>query len=123
MTPTKLESLIGRAIAPRMWVWMWLSLILVIVVAYVANHMLTVLLWKVVIITVCGFLGDKIARGAEASNLRPHDLLRQARTLREEPYSEAMERIAGQLEARADAAYMRRAIIIGACVIAGALGT
>jgi hypothetical protein len=119
MTPTKLESLLGRAIAPRMWVWLWLSVALVIGVWWVADHMIKVLLWKVVILTVCSFLGDKIARGMENSNERPHELLREAAELRAAGFVEA----ARELWRRADGIYLRRALIISACVIAGALGT
>jgi hypothetical protein len=133
LEPTGLERLLGRAMMPRMWAWLWLSVVLVIAVWWVAQHMLTVLLWKVVILTVCGFLGDKIARGMENSNERPHSLLSHAKELRlphvvfvDGPPIMPSDReldAAESLERRADAIYLRRALIISACVIAGALGT
>lgn len=119
-TPTRLERAIVRVLAPRMAAWLWVSLILLVAVWWFAEHMLKVLLYKGVIITLAAFLGDKIVRAIETRNRRPHELLEEATALRSRP---GQEERAWQLEQLAHGIYYRRALVIGACVIAGALGS
>lgn len=111
------EAWVARLTFPRMGWWLWITIALVVGVAFLARHMLTVLLWKATLLTLAAFLGDKIARTVERRNARPHELLEQAGQLREA--GGAWE----HLERRADAIYLRRAIIIGAAMVAAALGT
>lgn len=128
-TPSALEARIGNVLKgialPRMSVWLYVSIALLGAVWYFASHMLGVILFKAVIITICSFLGDKVARAVEASNRRPHELLAEAEALRVgivKATPADIER-AWQLEQLAHGIYYRRALIIGACVIAGALGS
>lgn len=131
--PTRLEVVLGRAakflFAPRMAVWLWLSVVLLVGVWWFAAHMLKVVLYKVVLLTIAGFVGDKIARGSESSNKRPHEMLARAKEIAVEVEKmdprDRTDAVADMhhLERRADAAYLRRAILIGAAMIAAALGT
>lgn len=104
---------------PRMGWWMWLSIMLIGGVAFVAAHMLKVLLWKAVLITLAAFLGDKVARAMERGNKRPHELLERAQEL----HALGLFEQSTVLSTRADAIYMRRALIISAAMIAAALGS
>jgi hypothetical protein len=133
---TRLERAIANFFAPRMGWWLYLSIALLAGVAYFALPMLKVILYKVVILTLMGFIGDKIARHLEDTNKRPHELLGMAWAMLVPPTpapgqdlgpvvldKQQQIDLAVHWERRADAIYYRRAIVIAAAMIAGALGT
>lgn len=129
---TRFEKFLARVVAPRMGIWLYVSLALLALVWWFAAPMLKVILYKAVILTLTGFLGDKIARAMEGKNPRPHELLEDAQRLKDSylrvypdfggPPVAAIDRIR-ELERRADAVLYRRALIIAAAMVAGALGT
>lgn len=118
---------VGAIAWPRMGLWFWLSVALIIAIAFLASHMLKVLLWKVALATTMAFLGDKIVRLMERRNARPHELLEEARLVEsgEKPAPDMWFTMpyVTDLRRRADAIYYRRAIVMGAAMLAGALGT
>lgn len=117
-----LESGLGRFLrilfVPRMGVWLWISIVLLIAIWWFAEHMLKVILYKGVLLTLAAFLCDKIARGIERSGKRPHELLQEADAIRARDWERSW-----QLEQLAQNVYHRRAIIIAAGMIAAALGS
>jgi hypothetical protein len=117
VTPTAFERWIGRLVAPRMGGWLYLTLVLLALVWWFAEHMLKVLLYKGVIITMAAFMGDKIARAMEGRGPRPHQLREEAE-LKAQTYEDVRA-----FHQRADAILYRRAIVIAAVVIAAALGS
>jgi hypothetical protein len=128
-----IEAKIGRALKflllPRMGIWLWISVLLLALVWFFAEHMLKVILYKAVLCTLAGFVGDKIARAMEASSRRPHELLQEAERLlarssgRLRADADALRARAWQLEQIAQNVYHRRAIVIAAAMIAAALGS
>lgn len=110
---------IGRFFAPRMGIWLYLSIAMVVGVWWAAGHMLKILLWKLVLLTIAGFIGDKIARFMEGNAPRPHQLREWARASGEQGNLDD----AAQLEARANSVLNRRAAIIVGAMIAAALAS
>lgn len=107
---------LGRLATPRMGIWLLTTLVLLGALWWAAAHMLKVVLYKAVLLTMAAFLGDKIARTVERRNLRPHELLQAAADARDDDRR-------FQLESLAHGIYYRRALVIGAAMIAAALGS
>lgn len=110
------EAWVARLTFPRMGWWLWITIALVVGVAFLARHMLTVLLWKATLLTLAAYLGYFVARHAEKRSGRPHELLEQAALM-----SDSARR--RELEDRADRALGRRALYIVGFAVAAALGT
>ncbi len=95
----------------RMYPWLALTVVLVAVVYFIAPQQLEVAAWKALLISGAAYLGYWVDRNVFPYG-RPHELLERAEAEPGEAY--ALYRAAG-------VAMIRRAIIIGATVIAAAL--
>lgn len=115
----------------RMSLWLYASIVGLVLLFFFARHMVGVVGFKVVLLTVAGYLGYWISRALERGQ-RPHQLLEEAAKLRStldslQPHvaddlGAGWGALANQLEARADALSLRRTIIVAACLVASALG-
>ncbi len=110
---------VARLLTPRMGLWLLLTLLLLGALWWVAPHMLKVVLYKAVLLTLAAFLGDKVARTIERRNARPHEWMEEAKRFAEKRRFELAE----GCYRRVDAIYLRRAIVVGAFAIAAALGS
>lgn len=114
---SKLERLLIGLVLHRMSLWLWLSVALAIAIFYFARHMLGVMLFKLALMTMAGYLGYWVARALERGH-RPHELQERAQGALEDGSGER----AWQLEQLAAQASMRRVLIVAACLVASAMG-
>ena len=120
--PNQLEQVLAALIFPRMGLWLYISIALCALIWFLAPHMVKVGAYKLALITVAAFIGYHINRALESRGWRPHNLVKQANMLKEEP-SEASQRHSWECAQLAAAAYQRRAWVVSACMIAAALGS
>lgn len=133
-----LERGITLLVAHRMSMWLWVSIALSVAIFFVARHMLSVLLWKVVLLTIAGYIGYTLSLAIEGAlalrgdnrRKRPHEIQQEALELRaaaatmpEDSAAAAIARErAWQLEQMAVNMLWRRSMIVSAALIASAMG-
>lgn len=137
VTPTKTEQAVAGFMFPRMGWAFYLAIALLAVIAWFAQHMIMVAVFKLFLITLGAVLGYWVSRWVEARGVRPHELLQEAAALRTLPVNPTDTTLAAvypsnwdelcarawQCEQLAANAYQRRAWIVAAAMMAAALGS
>lgn len=112
----KIESAIVGLFAHRMSLWLWASVAGLVALYFLARHMVGVVGFKVVLMTIAGYLGYWISRLLERGQ-RPHVLYDRGEQLAgTDPIA------ADAYFQRADALALRRTLVVAACLVASALG-
>lgn len=121
----------------RMSLWLWLSLALLLAIHRFAPHMVSVVLYKVALITIGGYVGFVLSLALEGAlgfrrapmRYRPHEYQAMARACRAEAQSKVIAAraellaLAWQYELLALHMLWRRAGVVAAVLIASALGS
>lgn len=132
------EGFKGIFIHRNSW-WMWLSVLLVYLIYQLANNMIQVVLLKIALITIgtyLGYLASLAMEGAlglhgSARRKRPHELMADAQQLRDradgvdymgDRWRGHAHARASALEAQANSMLWRRAVLVGAAMLAVANG-
>lgn len=119
----------------RMSLWLWISLGLLVAIYFLARHMVSVALYKLALITIGGYVGYVLSLALEGTlgfpgkrRFRPHELQAFGHACRKEATAktiaaraELLEH-AWQYELTAIHMLWRRAVIVGAVLIAAAMG-
>lgn len=120
-------------VAHRMSAWLWISVGLLVAVFFTARHQLSVVLFKLTLMTIGGYLGYVLSLAAEGAlrgsdrAKRPHEYRADAAELRasvtiDDPHYAEVHALAWQWEQLAAAMLWRRAMICSAALLAAAFG-
>lgn len=115
-----LKGLAGlrELLAGRMAVWLWITVALLAAICWVSLELLGPLLKVLAKMTLGAILGYHVDRTAFPYG-RPHEPLEAAEKSLTDPLTEHHARIYFDLAARA---MLRRAIIIGCCIVGSTMG-
>lgn len=125
--------MISKILTHRMSLWLWISIGLLIAIYFLARHMVGVVIYKIALITIAGYVGYGLSLAIEgamgrAAAKRPHEYRADAAIVRGQANgftaasrAEALDR-AWQLEQLAAWMLWRRAAIVAAVLVASALG-
>lgn len=119
----------------RMGLWLWISIALLVAIFFLSRHAINVTLYKIALITIAGYIGYMLSLAIEgcvkvgpAQRKRPHEMQQEAALLRGRAERlkmpekfEAHDR-AWQLEQLAVHMLWRRSVVVGAVLLAAAMG-
>ena len=112
---------------PRMSGWLFIVLLLMVAVWLLAPHQLMVSLYKLSLVTLAAVVGYWLDRSL-FPYARPHEFLSKVKQLEKPPEAQGPLQTIGMLEVLEDTkdfamnCMLRRAIIVGAAMIAVGLG-
>lgn len=110
----------------RMSLWLWISVALLVAIFFLARHMIGVVVFKLSLLTIAGYVGYGLSLAVEGCLKHGEDRARRPHEYR----ADARQALAAgnaergwQLEQLAAAMLWRRAMIVSACLLAAALGS